>query len=61
MNRRYELHRRTEADDHRTLAWVMLNPSTADEHHNDPTIRRVMGFTAAAGFGNGGALRKCKF
>jgi hypothetical protein len=30
--------------------WVMLNPSTADDTVDDPTIRRVIGFTQAAGF-----------
>ena len=27
-----------------TLAFIMLNPSTADEKENDPTIRRCIGF-----------------
>lgn len=34
-----------------TIAWVMLNPSTADAFKDDPTIRRVRGFSEAAGFG----------
>ncbi len=25
--------------------WVMLNPSSADQHRNDATIRRLIGFT----------------
>lgn len=32
------------------LCWVMLNPSTADDTVDDPTIRRVKRFTADAGF-----------
>lgn len=28
------------------LVWIMLNPSTADKHKDDPTIRKVRGFTA---------------
>ncbi len=33
------------------LLWVMLNPSTADEATNDPTLRRILGFSHASGFG----------
>lgn len=33
------------------LVWVMLNPSVADASIDDPTIRRVMSFTRAAGYG----------
>lgn len=32
------------------LVWVMLNPSVADAHNDDPTIRRVRGFTAREGY-----------
>jgi hypothetical protein len=33
------------------LLWVMLNPSMADEAANDPTLRRILGFSRASGFG----------
>jgi len=32
------------------VVWVMLNPSTADEIEDDPTIRRVHAFTKVWGF-----------
>jgi hypothetical protein len=34
----------------RRVAFVMLNPSTADGHADDPTIRRCMGFAREWGF-----------
>jgi len=34
-----------------TAAWIMLNPSRADAATDDPTLRRVIGFAQAAGFG----------
>lgn len=33
------------------VVWVMLNPSAADGAVDDPTIRRVMGFSRAWGYG----------
>jgi hypothetical protein len=46
---RYVLTR--ELDGAGTVAFVGLNPSTADEANNDPTIRRCIGFARAWGFG----------
>lgn len=34
----------------RRVAFVMLNPSTADDTNDDPTIRRCKGFAASWGF-----------
>lgn len=31
--------------------WVLLNPSTADAEKDDPTIRRVVGFSKSLGYG----------
>ncbi len=37
-------------DPGRAIAWIALNPSTADENKLDPTLRRIRGFSAAWGF-----------
>ena len=46
---RYHLHR--QWGDDRPLLFVMLNPSTANETADDPTIRRCIGFAQTLGFG----------
>ena len=33
------------------VTFVMLNPSTADEHRNDPTVQRCVNFGRAWGYG----------
>lgn len=48
---RYELTRTWDNSLPR-LYWVMLNPSTADAYNDDPTIRRVIGFSKQEGFGS---------
>lgn len=50
---RYSLHRMWGGGSlsaWKTVLWVMLNPSTADESVLDPTLRRVEGFTRAWGY-----------
>ena len=47
---RYLLTRRVGTSQSRVL-FIMLNPSSADEERNDPTIRRCIGFARDWGFG----------
>lgn len=47
---RYDLGR-VWGDENALALWVMLNPSTADASKDDPTIRRVRGFTRLWGYG----------
>ena len=47
---RYLLGRRIN-DSSCRLLFIMLNPATADESENDPTIRRCIGFAERWGFG----------
>ena len=48
---RYTLWREWCADSPR-VAFIMLNPSTADDRKDDPTIRRCMAFARAWHFGS---------
>src|SRR5712691_8908019 len=48
---RYSLWRGWSAD-HPRMVFVMLNPGTADEQRNDPTISRCISFAHAWGFGS---------
>ena len=46
---RYTLVREFGADDG-TVLFILLNPSSADETKNDPTVRRCMGYTKHWGY-----------
>lgn len=48
---RYTLERIWD-DDKPRLLFVLLNPSTADESEDDPTLRRGMGFARRWGYGH---------
>ncbi len=47
---RYCLHRTVSPSGTGAVTFIMLNPSTADERNDDPTIRRCMGFARDWGF-----------
>lgn len=55
---RYTLEHRWDDDTpayaRNTIAWLLLNPSTADTSSLDPTLRRCRGFSRA--FGGGGMI-----
>jgi hypothetical protein len=48
---RYRLDRELNPANPQSLLWVMANPSTADASVDDPTIRKVRGFTQRLGYG----------
>lgn len=48
---RYSLERRIDGVVGPNLTWLMMNPSTASAFDDDPTIRKVIGFTRRAGYG----------
>ncbi|RVK60561.1 DUF1643 domain-containing protein [Sinorhizobium meliloti] len=47
---RYRLERQWDGDKPK-IAFLMLNPSTADASQDDPTLRRCISFARAWGFG----------
>lgn len=48
---RYRLTREWDADLAKVVNFIGLNPSTADAMHDDPTIRRCIGFAKSWGCG----------
>jgi len=48
---RYHLTREWDLFEPTPLLFVMLNPSTADDFQDDPTIRKCIGFAQRHGFG----------
>jgi hypothetical protein len=47
---RYVLTREPGGEGRGTVAFIGLNPSTADEHRDDPTTRRCSGFARSWGY-----------
>jgi len=48
---RYTLFRDASMFDKRLVQFICLNPSTADETHNDPTVTRCVDFVDRWGYG----------
>jgi len=48
---RYVLRHIFNSYNENQIAWIGLNPSTADEKQLDPTLRRIKGFSEIYGFG----------
>lgn len=51
MTYRYSLYRIWDRKRPRIM-FIGLNPSTADERHDDPTVRRCIGFARSWGYGS---------
>jgi len=47
---RYRLEREVAPFSEGTVCFILLNPSTADEEQDDPTIRRCMAYARAWGY-----------
>jgi hypothetical protein len=43
------------------VTWVMCNPSTADQEADDPTIRRILGFSKRWGYSELMVVNLCPF
>lgn len=48
---RYALRRHWDYSNNRFVMFIMLNPSSADEVKNDPTIRRCINYAKSWGYG----------
>jgi hypothetical protein len=57
---RYHLSRSWESSSP-LVAFVMLNPSTADAHQDDPTLRRCIGFAQRWGYGRRAGVNRCAY
>lgn len=58
---RYRLWRQWRYPQPPAVAFVMLNPSTADATQDDPTIRRCRGFAKSWGFGRLEVVNLCAY
>ena len=48
---RYQLNRIWDTK-LQAVAWICLNPSTADAEFDDPTVRKILGFSRLLGYGH---------